>query len=162
MGGVIVCHDWYCIEENKNKSFYIFIYHTWFSLQTYSSTKLNDIAFEWIPPKRKNILKADDEEGDNLISMSPGFKEKENNNSWEFMFEQYKQCNHNTPENQQKQSRKEIKLIKVPVVSRTWYLIIHQNDCTVTKDISYNKYCITRIKLLNELTRIHLSKVSLS
>ena len=47
-------------------------------------TKLNGIAFEWTPPKRKHILKAQDEEGDNLISMSPGFtKEKENNSSWE-------------------------------------------------------------------------------
>jgi len=60
--------------------------------------KLDGIGFEWISPKRKNILTAhDEEEGDNFMSMSPGFTEKkENNDSWELMFEQYKQCNPNT------------------------------------------------------------------
>ena len=54
--------------------------------------KLNGIAFEWISPKRKNILKAHDDKGENLMGMSPGFtKEKKNDDSWEFMFEQYKQ-----------------------------------------------------------------------
>jgi len=76
--------------------------------------KLNGIAFEWIPPKRKHILKAHDEEDDNLMSMSPGItKEKVKINSWEFMFEQYKQYNSNTAEKQQKQSNRENEALKL-------------------------------------------------
>ena len=59
--------------------------------------KLDGIAFEWIPPKRKHILETHNEECDNLMSVSPALtKEKRNDDSWEFMFEQYKQYNPNT------------------------------------------------------------------
>ena len=75
--------------------------------------KLNGIAFEWIPPKTKHILKAHDEEGDNLMSMNPGItKDKVKINSWEFMFEQYKQYNSSTAEKQQKQSNRENEALK--------------------------------------------------
>ena len=60
--------------------------------------KLDGIGFEWASPKRKKST-AKDEGGENLMNLNQScFENEEPDESWEFMFEQYKKCNPNPTE----------------------------------------------------------------
>ena len=55
--------------------------------------KLDGIGFEWVSSKR-NKSTAHGEGGENLMNLNQScFENEEPDESWEFMFEQYKKCN---------------------------------------------------------------------
>ena len=81
--------------------------------------KLDGIGFEWASPKRKKST-AHDEGGRNLMNLNQScFENQEPDESWEFMFEQYKKCNQNPKETKEQKAKFRNEALKVASASQS-------------------------------------------